>query len=178
MHAALKATMSPLDSFRTKKLHLQHLGITRVVLFGLALSALATLMWLRMDFRPQFWPKLLDALHGDTVDGVVVPPKVNLQQPGSVIDVEFSSSSADANCVSRSQQFKYRKKEYHFPLSEALTRALAEYTRMHSQCCAWNVNHGHVGEGVCQYVMYHEGYEGLGNRLLSLVAAFARGAFV
>jgi xyloglucan fucosyltransferase len=182
--AALKATMSPLDSFRTKKLHLQHLGITRVVLFGLALSALATLMWLRMDFRPQFWPKLLDALHVDTVDGVVVPPKMNLQQlgkrnpamvhgAGSVIDVEFSSSSAGANCVSRSQQFKYRKKEYHFPLSEALTRALAEYTRMHSQCCAWNVNHGHDGEGVCQYVMYHEGYEGLGNRLLSLVAAFA-----
>jgi xyloglucan fucosyltransferase len=120
----------------------------------------------------------------DTVDGVVVPPKMNLQQlgkrnpamvhgAGSVIDVEFSSSSAGANCVSRSQQFKYRKKEYHFPLSEALTRALAEYTRMHSQCCAWNVNHGHDGEGVCQYVMYHEGYEGLGNRLLSLVAAFA-----
>lgn len=177
----MTATMNA-ECCRSKKPHLRNVGITRVVLVGVALSALATFTWYRMDVRPQLWPKILDALHVDTGDPVVEPPHGREQQ-GKPLQGADHMGMVDVDCLGRVQQYKYRKKDHHFPLSPALTGALAEYTRMHARCCTWKMitladqAHGEevaaAGARGCQYVVYHEGYEGLGNRLLSLVAAFA-----
>ncbi|CAM6069409.1 unnamed protein product [Sphagnum tenellum] len=87
-----------------------------------------------------------------------------------------SSSSIDKACMSRSQQQMYRDSAHQFPRSVLLDHALEKYTEMHSQCALLlddgNDTSVQVKKG-CQYVVYLEGYEGLGNRLLSLVSAFA-----
>jgi xyloglucan fucosyltransferase len=87
-----------------------------------------------------------------------------------------SSSSVDKACMSRSQQQMYRDSAHQFPRSVLLDHALEKYTKMHSQCALLlddgNDTSVQVKKG-CQYVVYLEGYEGLGNRLLSLVSAFA-----
>lgn len=144
---------------------LRNLRITRVV-FGLALSALATVVWLRMDV-PQLWPKLLDAVRVDTVPNYSVIPNFS--------DFKVIESAMDARCLCRVQQFRYRKREYGFPLAESLVAALRKYTRMFSRCgynSGEDGHHEHVKKAGCRYVVYYEGWEGLGNRLLSLVTAF------
>jgi xyloglucan fucosyltransferase len=87
-----------------------------------------------------------------------------------------SSSSVEKACMSRSQQQMYRGSAHQFPRSVLLDHALEKYTKMHSQCALLlddgNDTSVQVKKG-CQYVVYLEGYEGLGNRLLSLVSAFA-----
>lgn len=134
---------------------LRNLRITRLVL-GLTLSALATFVWVRADM-PHFWPKLLDAV---------------THEPHPIID-HFPAFTPNVGCLSRSQQYKYRKQKNHFPISEPLTRALVKYTRMHSHCQLTKVGDVDSMQAACQYVVYYEGYEGLGNRLLSLVTAFS-----
>lgn len=139
---------------------LRNLRITRLV-FGLSLSALATVVWLRIDV-PQVWPSLLGAVRVDTV------------QPNSLMDNSDSSSSSamdHAGCLGRLQQYRYRKREFQFPATQPLATALAKYTRMLSHC-GYNSDEDDVVRPGCRYVVYYEGWEGLGNRLLSLVTAF------
>lgn len=181
-------------SFDYRGRMLRKLRVTRV-LFGLALSALAMVVWLRMGMT-QLWPKLLRV---DTAPSSAMPfsesnPAVDfsgLKSVANVLDmhsvanvsnvhsvvnvsdshpvVNASDSHSKFSCLSRSHQYMYRKQEYEFPLSGSLTAALADYTRMFSRCGGYGEDEVDLR---CQYVVYHEGWEGLGNRLLSLVTAF------
>ncbi|CAM6035555.1 unnamed protein product [Sphagnum compactum] len=102
----------------------------------------------------------------------------------TLLVVPWSSSSpteqplhpVDKACMSRSQQQMYRDSAHQFPRLVLLDHALEKYTKMHSQCALLSDDGNDTSVQVkkgCQYVVYLEGYEGLGNRLLSLVSAFA-----
>lgn len=86
----------------------------------------------------------------------------------------------DPTCLSRSQQYLYRNAAHMKGMPDALLKAWASYTRMHRSCSHSNWTElfsrrdspsmGHT-DG-CQYLVYIEGGEGLGNGLLSLMSAF------
>lgn len=82
----------------------------------------------------------------------------------SVVNALSSVNASDAGCLSRYEQYKYRSHE--FPLSPPLASALDGYSRMFTRCA-----NDHQDPG-CKYLVYYEGWEGLGNRLLSLTTAF------
>jgi len=86
---------------------------------------------------------------------------------------QFLSSIVDSTCTSRGQQEMYRDSAHQFPRSGLLDQALEEYTRMHSHCALYDGDGSSDVKTECRYLVYLEGYEGLGNRLLSLVSAFA-----
>jgi len=89
----------------------------------------------------------------------------NLDPAASTVDLKA--------CMSRIQQEMYRDSAHQFPRSRVLNHALEKYTRMHSRCALHADDSSVQMKTECRYVVYLEGYEGLGNRLLSLVSAFA-----
>ncbi|CAM6103149.1 unnamed protein product [Calypogeia fissa] len=88
----------------------------------------------------------------------------------------------DEKCWSRTRHWKYRPSSRHFPPSPALTRALQNYESLHARCTdgkRWESltdltqSDDNDDSSPCKYVIYVDGWEGLGNRFMSLVSAFA-----
>ncbi|KAG6551186.1 hypothetical protein Mapa_007422 [Marchantia paleacea] len=96
----------------------------------------------------------------------------------SADDEEWEEFTED-NCWSRSRHLLYRPEDRRLPSSPALERSLLEYEALHARCASgktWESMADLQPENSrddCKYVIYIEGWEGLGNRLLSLVSAFA-----
>lgn len=95
--------------------------------------------------------------------------------------VDGVGGEEDEKCWSRTGHWVYRLSERRFPPSPSLTRAFGEYESLHARCTAgkkWEslselTESGSNSEGSCKYLLYIEGPEGLGNRFMSLVTAFA-----
>lgn len=136
----------------------RNVSLTRLV-FGLALSALIAVGTFSRTNVTHSWLTLSAATH--------LMSSHHLKPFREPLDLY---KDVDAACTSRGQQYRYRKEEYQFPTPQRLSQALSKYSDMHSQC-ALSDGIREVKAG-CQYVVYVEGYEGVGNRLLSLVSAF------
>lgn len=86
----------------------------------------------------------------------------------------------DPTCLSRTQQYLYRKPAYISPIPAPFLEAWASYTQMFKSCSHHNwtelfLKRDHSSsqhDNGCQYLIYIEGREGLGNGLLSLASAF------
>lgn len=87
----------------------------------------------------------------------------------------------DPACLSRTQQYLYRNPPNLKPLPAPLLQAWASYTQMHKSCSHHNWTelflhrdqHSNEHNGMCQYLVYIEAINGLGNGILSLTSAFA-----
>ncbi|KAI5062619.1 hypothetical protein GOP47_0023158 [Adiantum capillus-veneris] len=86
----------------------------------------------------------------------------------------------DLTCLSRSQQYLYRNPAHIKPIPDPLLKAWAAYAQMHRYCSHHNWSALFLSRDRsptdhndgCQYLIYIEGSEGLGNVLLSLTSAF------
>ncbi|BFI18883.1 xyloglucan fucosyltransferase [Marchantia polymorpha subsp. ruderalis] len=94
-------------------------------------------------------------------------------------DYEEREEFAEDNCWSRSRHLLYRPDDRRLPSSPALERSLLEYEALQARCTSGKTWESMAdlqpenSQDDCKYVIYMEGWEGLGNRLLSLVSAFA-----
>lgn len=83
----------------------------------------------------------------------------------------------DPACVSRSQQYLYRNSSHNNPLPPPFLAAWTSYNLMRKSCFhpSWTEAYlkRETSNDSCQFLVYIEGREGLGNGLLSLASAFA-----
>lgn len=87
----------------------------------------------------------------------------------------------DPTCLSRTQQYLYRTPPHIKPMPAPLLEAWASYTHMHKSCFHQNWTELFLNRDRrsrkhndgCQFLVYIEGIEGLGNGILSLASAFA-----
>lgn len=99
-----------------------------------------------------------------------------------------SGANGRSRCNSRVEHLMYRPASRHFPPPAELVRAWDAYQELHRRCTrgrswadtfrnatasAGASNSSPEAEERCRFLYYEEGFGGLGNRLLSLVSAFA-----
>ncbi|KAH7301592.1 hypothetical protein KP509_23G033400 [Ceratopteris richardii] len=102
--------------------------------------------------------------------------KQNNGVPSSVIP----PLNSHPTCLSRSQQYLYRKSSHLSAVPESLRQAWSSYADMQKSCFHGNWTelflnkHGPASSrpDSCRYLVFIEGREGLGNLLLSLTTAF------
>lgn len=171
--------MSSEHHSRSSKTLFRSPSITRAA-FGMTLSSLLAIgVLMRMELPQMTWPGYNIHHHESTVH-IVSAPRFGPRPLQALELEEIKYSDYESTCLSRVQQNWFRRNEQQHPMSQSLEQALANYTHtVHSRCspAAFFENYDDVMKSSsnkgCQFLLYYEGYEGVGNRLLSLVSAFA-----